>query len=436
MDNITVKFGGSSLADAAQFRKVADIIKADSARKYVVASAPGKRRSADTKVTDMLYAMYGRAEIGEDFNAILDQIEQRYMSIIDELELDFDLEPEIEAIRYRMASSPERDYAASRGEYLNAKILAMYLGFAFLDPAECILFDRSGKLLSEETNERLAAKLVDNPYTVIPGFYGADGDGNIVTFSRGGSDITGSLVARATKAEIYENWTDVSGILTADPRIAADAKVIEYISYRELRELSYMGASVLHEDAVFPAKKAGIPINIRNTNAPADKGTMIVSSVAEGTRGHVTGLAGKKGFSSVRLEKTMMNNEIGFGEKLLAIFRRHDIPFEHMPTGIDSICVIVNTDRLHSCRSEVLLEIEQQLSPDSLTIEDDLALIAVVGQGMSRTKGIAARIFSALASAGINIRMIDQGSGEMNIIVGIDSSRYEEAVRALSTALF
>jgi len=431
--NIKVcKFGGSSLADAAQFRKVADIIKAEPERRYVVASAPGKRSSSDTKVTDMLYRCYDLAASGEDFEEQLAAIEQRFADIIADLGVEMALKREIARIRSHLHGKLSRDYMASRGEYLNSKILAAYLGYEFFDAAEAICFTLDGRFLAEETYEKLSAALSGMERAVVPGFYGADSNGNIHTFSRGGSDVTGSLAAQAVGADIYENWTDVSGMLFTDPRIVPEPQTIELLTYRELRELSYMGASVLHEDAVFPVRKAGIPINIRNTNRPADPGTMIVAKAPEGGRTRtVTGIAGKKGFTSVHVEKSMMNGEVGFGVKLLSIFADHGVPFEHCPTGIDTMSAVVSSAAFHGVEEAVMEDIARVLQPDHVEVEDGLAMIAVVGRGMVAARGSAARIFRTLADAGINIRMIDQGSGELNIIVAVEEADYEEAVRAI-----
>ncbi len=432
MDKKVVKFGGSSLADANQFRKVADIIKSDPARRFVVASAPGKRDSSDTKVTDMLYRCYDLAAAGEDFEPQLADIARRFSGIIDELGISFPLKREIAAIRSHLRGKLSRDYMASRGEYLNSKILAAYLDFPFYDAADSIRFTFDGHHLADQTAENLSAALAGYEYAVIPGFYGADSEGNIHTFSRGGSDVTGSLVAQAVNADIYENWTDVSGMLVTDPRIVPDPQTIDLLTYRELRELSYMGASVLHEDAVFPVRKAGIPINIRNTNRPGDAGTMIVSTPPEGSRTRtVTGIAGRKGFTSVHVEKSMMNGEVGFGVKLLQIFADHGVPFEHCPTGIDTMSAVVGSAGFHGVEEAVLADIESRMQPDHVEVEDGLAMIAVVGRGMVAARGTAARIFRTLADAGINIRMIDQGSSELNIIVGVEEADYEAAVQAI-----
>ena len=436
MEHIVVKFGGSSLASAAQIQKAAAIIRSDERRRFVVASAPGKRDSGDTKVTDLLYRCYDLAAAGEPFDGVLAQIEQRFADIVCELNLDFDVRAEIAVLREHLVSAPERDYMASRGEYLNSKILSVLLGFSFVDPADYVQFFDNGAYDAETSNVNLAKVLSGLDHAVIPGFYGALADGSIRTFSRGGSDLTGSIVARAVNAALYENWTDVSGMLSADPRIVDRPHTIDYITYKELRELSYMGASVLHEDAVFPVRMAGIPINIRNTNVPEDAGTMIVPALPESiSKRIVTGIAGKKGFCSIHVEQSMMNSEVGFGAKLLDILARHQVPFEHCPTGIDTMSVIVSGEEFQRRKDMILSQIKAELNPEVLTVEEGLAMIAVVGQGMVSYKGVAARIFGAIAKADINIRMIDQGSSELNIIIGVEEADYEKAVCSIYHAV-
>lgn len=433
METIVVKFGGTSLASAGQIKKAAEIIKSNPARRYVVCSAPGKRNREDTKVTDLLLQSFASAaQEGGNFAHSLAAVEERFAEIVAELGIDFDLPGEIAAISRHLNEVNERDYMVSRGEYLNSKIVAAYLGFPFVDPADCVCFDANGELDAEKTNRALFAALSGLDRAVIAGFYGAKPDGTVHTFSRGGSDITGSIVARAVGASLYENWTDVSGMLAADPGIVENPRVIDYISYQELRELSYMGSSVFHEDAVFPCQRAGIPINIRNTNRPADPGTMIVASLPRILPPRtVTGIAGHKGFTSIQVEKALMNGEIGFGAGLLKIFADHRVSFEHCPTGIDTMSVIVHGDALTGCREDIMREIREQLHPDALIAEEHLALIAVVGHGMSYSKGTAASIFSAVSDAGINIRMIDQGSSELNIIIAVEEKDMEEAIRSI-----
>ena len=430
-----VKFGGSSLADAEHFRQVASIVKADPTRRFVVPSAPGKRDKKDTKVTDLLYECYNlikARESREVIDAAYDRICDRYNSIIKDLGLDFDLSGELAYVKNAMLHASGRDYAASRGEYLNSLILAKYLGFDFIDAENVIFFRDNGTLDEEKTQEVLSAELKQHAYAVIPGFYGGMPNGTVKTFSRGGSDITGSIVARAAGADLYENWTDVSGFMMADPRIIDNPCIIQEITYRELRELSYMGATVLHEDAVFPVRMAGIPINIRNTNRPEDAGTMIVAHATGYDMGKViTGIAGKKGFSVLTIEKDLMNSEVGFGRKVLEIFEENDISFEHLPSGIDTMSIVVSSQTLEGRRDRLMQSISRTVRPDSVFIEDDLALVAVVGRGMVKAKGTAARVCDALARADVNIRMIDQGSSELNIIVGVDDAEYEDALRAI-----
>ena len=430
-----VKFGGSSLADAEHFRQVAAIIKADPDRRYVVPSAPGKRHKNDTKITDLLYRCYdlikSRAS-SEAIDACWNEICDRYNGIIADLGMNFDMSGELDYVKNAMLHAAGRDYAASRGEYLNGLILAKYLGFGFIDAENVIFFKENGTLDEERTNTEMVAELEKNKYAVIPGFYGGNPNGTVKTFSRGGSDITGSIVARAAKADLYENWTDVSGFMMADPRVVDDPCIIKEITYRELRELSYMGATVLHEDAVFPVRSAGIPINIRNTNRPEDAGTMIVPHATGYDSEHViTGIAGKKGFSVLTIEKDMMNSEVGFGRKVLEIFEENEVSFEHLPSGIDTMSVVVASASLDDRREKLMNAISRAVRPDSVFIEDELALIAVVGRGMVKAKGTAARVMSALAAADINIRMIDQGSSELNIIVGVNDDEYEDALRAI-----
>ncbi len=426
-----VKFGGSSLASARQFKKVGDIIRADKTRRYVIPSAPGKRSGKDEKVTDMLYACYDAASTGGSYKKILEKIKERYSEIIDGLDLNLNLDHEFARIEENFVKGIGRDYAASRGEYLNGIVMANYLGYEFIDAAEVIFFDDNGNLEPKSTNLELSERLQHVERAVIPGFYGSKSDGSIKTFSRGGSDVTGSLVARAIHADLYENWTDVSGFLVTDPRIVDNPEVIETITYKELRELAYMGASVLHEDAIFPVRKEGIPINIRNTNKPEDKGTLIVESTCRKPRYTITGIAGKKGFCSLNIEKAMMNAEVGFGRKVLGVFEKYGISFEHMPSGIDTMTIMVHQDEFVEYEQSVIAGIHRAVEPDSVELEADLALIAVVGRGMKATRGTAARIFAALAHARINVKMIDQGSSELNIIIGVKNADFETAIKAI-----
>ena len=426
-----VKFGGSSLANAHQIMKVANIIHSDDARRYIIPSAPGKRYSDDTKVTDMLYACYDAAAAGEDITPRIEAIRARYQEIIDGLALTLDLSDEFDIIQDFFMRQAGRDYAASRGEYLNGKVIAAYLGFRFIDAADVIKFDDRGVFDSENTHLILRERLKTVEYAVIPGFYGSMPDGSIKTFSRGGSDVTGSIVARAVRADVYENWTDVSGVMVTDPHIVPNPEVVETITYRELRELSYMGATVLHEDAIFPVRSEGIPINIRNTNRPEDPGTMIVESTCRSPKYVITGVAGKKGFCSINIEKDMMNSEIGFGRKVLQVFEENGISFEHTPSGIDTFSVLVHQSEFMEKEQAVIAGIHRAVHPDTIDLEGDLALIAVVGRGMKAKKGTAGLIFSALAHARVNIKMIDQGSSELNIIIGVRNEDFEAAIRAI-----
>ncbi|RKD30768.1 aspartate kinase [Lacrimispora algidixylanolytica] len=426
-----VKFGGSSLASAKQFKKVGDIIRGDKSRRYVVPSAPGKRSDKDEKVTDMLYQCYEAATQGKSYKKILEKIRERYDEIIDGLSLNLNLDFEFSTIEENFLKQAGKDYAASRGEYLNGMVMAEYLGYEFIDAAEVIFFDTDGSFLADLTDKELGDRLEHVEKAVIPGFYGAKKDGTIKTFSRGGSDITGSIVAKAIHADMYENWTDVSGFLVADPRIIKNPEVIETITYRELRELAYMGASVLHEDAIFPVRKEGIPINIRNTNCPEDKGTVIVESTCKKPNYTITGIAGKKGFCSINIEKAMMNAEVGFGRKVLEVFERYGVSFEHMPSGIDTMTIFVHQSEFEEFEQSVIAGIHRAVEPDFIEMESDLALVAVVGRGMKATRGTAGRIFSALAHSRVNVKMIDQGSSELNIIIGVKNADFEEAIKAI-----
>ncbi|WP_244833310.1 aspartate kinase [Clostridium sp. BJN0001] len=435
MNTIITKFGGSSLADANQFKKVKNIITSDKRRKYVVPSAPGKRSSKDSKITDLLYLCQAHVDTGISFDDVFDHIKERYINIVKDLNLDFNIEKHLYKVKKDLENGASKDYAASRGEYLNGLVLANYLGFDFVDAKDVIIFETDGCLNREKTHIALKEKLKDHPYAVIPGFYGADENENIVTFSRGGSDVTGALVAAAVKADLYENWTDVSGFLMADPRIVDNPKPIDSITYSELRELSYMGASVLHEDAIFPVREIGIPINIKNTNKPEDKGTLIISD-SELCEKHetITGIAGKKDFTVISIEKAMMNSELGFCRKLLSVLEQNNISFENMPSGIDTVCLVISDSQLKHKAEAVIDEIKKVCSPDSIQVHPSMAMIATVGNGMASQRGVAAKIFKALSEADINIRMIDQGSSEMNILVGVENDKFETAISAIYKA--
>ncbi|MDR1939584.1 MAG: aspartate kinase [Clostridiales bacterium] len=431
------KFGGTSMADADAIRNVEDIIRSDDSRRVVVVSAPGKRFKDDEKVTDLLYRAFSLKDDPTGFCGVFGKITARYDGIIKDLKLDCDLSAEYEAISQKIRASKTPDYAASRGEYLSALITAKYLGFDFIDAKDCIRFDSSRVFDPETTNGLLGSALSGGRYAVLPGFYGADARGEIVTFSRGGSDVTGSIAARAAKALVYENWTDVDGFLTADPRIVDKPELIETLSYKELRELSYMGASVLHHEAIFPVRKEGIPINVKNTFDKTKAGTMILPAAKlPKPRRIVTGIAGKKNYSVINIEKSLLNNEIGFVRKVLSILEKYGISFEHMPTGIDTMSIILADSEFKIPPDRLVEEIKTTLSPDSIAVYSGLSLIAVVGHGMENKKGTAAQICGALFDADINIRMIDQGSSEINIIVAVGTDDYERAVNAVYDSFF
>ncbi|MCI5725914.1 MAG: aspartate kinase [Clostridium sp.] len=430
MSTVVTKFGGSSLADASQFKKVKNIIMADANRKFVVPSAPGKRHKKDTKVTDLLYLCHAHAEAGISLDDVFKYVEDRYVSIAEELELKVDIKKYLQIVKTDLENGASKDYAASRGEYLNGLLLADYLGYEFVDAKEVMVFTEDGSLNSEKTYEALKNRLANVERAVVPGFYGANESGEIVTFSRGGSDVTGALVAASLNADLYENWTDVSGFLMADPRIVENPKAISHITYRELRELAYMGASVLHEDAIFPVREAGIPINIKNTNKPEDMGTFIVKDTQDDTK-TITGIAGKKDFTVISLEKAMMNSELGFCRKMLGVLEMNGVSFECMPSGIDTVCVVISDSELKNKKDRLVEEIKRSCNPDSIYVYPNMALIATVGKGMAKKKGVAAQITSALAKADVNIRMIDQGSSEMNVLVGVENDNFETAIRAI-----
>ena len=435
MKKIVTKFGGSSLSDASQFAKVKGILDMEPARQYVVPSAPGRRFPEDDKVTDLLYLCHRQAAAGEDYRQTFDKIRARYMDIAHALNLKADIASALDEVCARIGGGESAYYCASRGEYLNGMLLADYLGWRFLDAAQAVKFDAQGVLDSEETNRVLGQLLADGVPTVVPGFYGAMPDGSVHTFSRGGSDITGAIVARAVEADVYENWTDVSGFLMADPRIVTNPREISAITYQELRELSYMGASVLHEDAVFPVHAAGIPTNIRNTNNPEHPGTIIsLDAPVSGSVPTITGVAGRKGFSVISVEKAMMNSEKGFGRKVLQVVEEAGLSFEHLPTGIDTMCVVVAGEALAPVREEVVGRILELTHADTLTVHDNMSIIATVGRGMVHNCGTAARLFSAMSQAGINVRMIDQGSSELSIIVGVDDQDFEKTIQAIYNA--
>ena len=429
------KFGGSSVADGIQLTKTKQIIEQDPDRKYIVVSAPGKRFEGDNKITDLLYLCKTHIDHNLPYDQIFQVVCDRYMAVEVNLGIDVDLLKYLDEIKENLKNNPTADYVASRGEFLNAVLVAAFLGFDFVDTAPLIKFDSRGKIMMEETDKALREELLKHENAVLPGFYGSTPDGNIKTFSRGGSDITGALVARALKADVYENWTDVSGFLMADPRIVKNPKQIKTISYKELRELSYMGASVLHEDAIYPARMANVPINIKNTNIPEDYGTMIVGEAdfeESPSKGRVvTGIAGSKDFTVVALYKNMMSSERGFVRRILGILDDYDINFEHLPSGIDTVSVVMSNKAIGDRLDEVLDAFRSRLQPDSIDVIEDVALIATVGRRMSFRVGVAARLFKALSDAKVNIRMIDQGSSEMNIIIGVREEDYQATLQGI-----
>lgn len=432
---VVSKFGGSSLADAGQFRKINYIIKKNPNRRYIVPSAPGKRTPDDVKVTDLLYACYDRAKHGEPYGDYLNQIRQRYQEIIEDLGLNLSLKEELRVLESSFVRGIGSEYAASRGEYLNGIILAAYLNYEFVDAAAVIRFNKDGTLDADTTNSLLKERLGSCSAAVIPGFYGADENGRIHTFSRGGSDVTGALVARAVRAEIYENWTDVTGFLLTDPHIVENPKKIDVMTFSELRELAYRGATVLHEDAVYPVRREGIPIHIRNTNDPDHSGTMICRRIRPEEETPITGIAGKKNFVAISIAKHRMNAQVGFCKKLLEAFDENGIAFEHMPSGIDTISVIMSREEYTKKEDGILESLRRRLKPDKITLDNDLALVTVVGKGMRSVSGIASRFFGALGDANVNIKMIDMGSNEINCTIGVSNEDFETAIRALYNAL-
>jgi aspartate kinase len=428
MSGITCKFGGSSLVDVACVRRVEAIIRANPDRRFIVPSAPGKLTPEDKKITDLLYAWHSLARQKLDPSQPAALVAERFVELATGLGLKLDVAKHLKEIGKVGLGFKEPDYMASRGEYLNGLLLAELLGATFVDPAECIRLDEEGNP-DPVTDELLGARLSGPGLFVVPGFYGALSDGRIKTFSRGGSDVTGAIVARATRSTLYENWTDVSGIRMADPQILPQAKRIDKITYQELRELSYMGAHVLHDEAIFPVRELGIPINIRNTKAPNDSGTLIVSRRETGEP--VCGIAGRKGFTMINIEKALMNKERGFGRRVLSVLEEYGVSFEHMPTGIDTISIIVGDEEIANHGASILKGIERTCQPDRVTLTPGLALIATVGQGMAGHVGVASRLCTALATADVNLRVIDQGSSENNIIVGVVQQDLEKAVRAI-----
>ena len=436
MRTVVAKFGGTSLADAGQFRKVRAILESDPARRFIVASAPGKRFPDDVKVTDLLVECYETARAGRDFEPALSKVYGRFHDIITELELDFPLDEEFAALRKHLSENPQRDFVMSRGEYLNSRILAEYLGFTFVDPEWCVCFDGRGKLDTVMTRRTMGAALRPLERAVVAGFYGADMGGHIMTLSRGGSDVTGSLAAAAVQADLYENWTDVSGLLAADPHIIPQAKTVKYVSYRELRTLSYMGASVLHTDAVLPVSDMEIPINIRNTDRPEEPGTVIVRKLPKGeTKYPIIGVAGRQGMSVIQIEKIMVSDESGFSAVILDILKNRRLPFEQCLTGIDTVTLVIREELLEPCRDELFTEIREKLNPDYLGLTEKQSMIAVIGEQGTETSSANVRVLQALTAAGIPISTVNQGAGKLNLLIGVPEERYGDAIRIIYDAI-
>lgn len=436
MKTTVAKFGGTSLASAAQFRKIRDIVAADPARRILVASAPGKRFEADEKVTDLLLRCYDAAAVQGDFEPALSQVEARYREIVDGLGLDFPLDREIDVLRTHLRRDPSRGFVVSRGEYLNARILSEYLGFTFVDPEWCVCFDEAGQLNLPMTRRAMSAALRPLQRAVIAGFYGADMDGRVFTLSRGGSDVTGSLAAAAVQADLYENWTDVSGLLAADPRIVNDPMTVPFVSYRELRTLSYMGASVLHTDAVLPVSDLDIPINIRNTDRPEDPGTTIVRRLPKGEAKYpIIGVAGRRGMSVIQVEKVMASDGSGFTAIMLDMLKNRQLPFEQCLTGIDTVTLVIRSDLLGPCKDDLFDEIRRTLNPDYLGLTENLSMIAVIGEKGTDSSDANVKVLQSLTRAGIHISTINQGAGKLNLLVGVPEDQYAPAIRSIYAAI-
>lgn len=431
------KFGGTSMATADSILKVKQIIESDKSRRFVIVSAPGKRYSGDEKITDLLYACYQEKQVSGECSVYFNKIRERFISLVNDLGLDFDIVPYLDEVEQKIIESSSPDYAASRGEFLSAVLMSKVLKMEFVDSADIIKFTAKGVFDSEFTNDLVSKRLSFFNGAVIPGFYGTLPDNTIKTFTRGGSDFTGAIVARAVEADIYENWTDVDGFMTTDPRIVNDPELIDYLSYDELRELSYMGAGVLHPESTFPLQATGIPINIKNTFNPEVPGTMIIKdTTALSAPRLITGIAGRKGFTTIFIKKSMMNNEIGFCRKVLSVLEYYGINMEHMPTGIDTMSLIIADSEISTNLEEILERIRGKVNPDIMYVYKNISLIAIVGHGMNNQLGTAAKVFTALSNAGINVKMIDQGSSELNIIVGVNSDDMNRAISAIYHAFF
>ena len=430
------KFGGSSMADAGQYRKVKEIVLSDPSRKVVVVSAAGKRYSADHKITDLLYLCHAHTQYGVDCSGVFNMITSRYLEVRDKLKLDVDLETEFEELKRRLDKKKvSQDELVSRGEYFSAKLIAAFLGYKFVDATEWVKFNLDGSVDKRATYEAFR-RVAKGSGVVTPGFYGVMPSGAIKTFSRGGSDITGALAAAALDADVYENWTDVSGLLMADPRIVDNPQTIPEVTYDELRELSYSGAQVLHEETIFPVREKNIPLNIRNTNEPDHPGTIIQESFESDVDPDrfITGITGKKNFSIVHLSKRGLSNEVGLLRRILTIYERHQISVVYVPNGIDNVSIVVETDDLDRCRYALLADVQQEIRPDSLTVFDEIAVVAAVGRQMANRPGISGKIFAALGKSDINIRFITQSPDELNIIFGVENKNFNKAIQVLYTS--
>ena len=429
-----VKFGGSSLADSNQFKKVKNIIEQDPTRRIVVVSALGKRNKEDHKITDLLYLTGAHLKYGVNASSVFEIVKSRYLEIKNDLGLSVDLENEFEIIESNFSSKIDEEYLVSRGEYLAAKLMADYLGYTFVDAANLIFFDYDGKINENKIYDALQENLKDGKNIVVPGFYGSYPDGKIHLLSRGGSDVTGSILAKASSASIYENWTDVSGFLVTDPRIVKDPKQIKEISYEELRELSYMGANVLHEDTIFPVQELDIPINVKNTNRPLDAGTIITSNPLD-TSEIITGIAGKKDYLSITIIKKQKTPKLVVIREVLDVLAKYNINVEHMPSSIDSFSLIISSTEINKLLYEVIAEIKQVEEVTDVIVEQGIALVAVVGRNMALKPGISAKLFSIFGASGINIKVIAQASQELSIIVGVENSQFEKAIKAIYEGL-
>lgn len=427
-----LKFGGTSMADAKQFAKVKAIVESDPSRRVVVVSAAGKRFSDDHKITDLLLLCHAHIKYGVSSESVFDMIAKRYIEIRDDLGLKIDIESELNKIADKLKNGITKDELVSRGEYLSALLMADYLGFEFVDSAHWVRFKLDGSIDTDKSYE-LLSQLASGRKVVIPGFYGTLPNGSIKIMSRGGSDITGALAAAALDADVYENWTDVSGILMADPRIVENPEPIKHITYEELRELSHMGAQVLHEGTIFPVRQKNIPLNIRNTNAPNDPGSLIMENFPDDSndKQFVTGITGKKGFAIVTVVKSGMSSEVGFLRKVLEVFEKYNVSIEYVPSGIDSVSVVVSEKAVKDCLYAILGELQKNVKPDAINLTENIAIVAVVGRKMAYKPGMSGRLFAALGESKINIRMISQSCEELNIIAGVSDEDFEKAVKVL-----